>query len=681
MSRIRGSLSRVSRTVGRMGGFIRNAETEQDIDRAILPVVGPDNLNTGFASREVPNYIRNARFIYSWIVWAALFFGCLEIGAFVAFKDIPTLIIGIVLMVYAAGVFQSRRLVIQRRPTDAVKIFSIFTFASAACVSFVKPDLVATLNFAPVLAVAMAIPLASSRNWALILLGAWLSVVAINLTVELALLHENLPEWGLPEYWASGFRVAASATAGAVIFGTFMLHNLGFWHYRFESSYDRLTRLPNRAFFFEQLRERIAQATQHEGSTFHALFMELEDYDVLNESIGDDMSDALLFDVGQRLTLHLYGADTVARVGERRFGILLDCSSRSVDPSEEAVRLADVIEAPLKVGGLTRHLQTSFAIVEDPRQFGKISELESAVDIALDTAKRQTMVYINVNDADVHTRQTNHKLVSEHLARSVHESNDEGISEVQYQPVVGLSTGDIIGFEASAFWEHPDKGPSLVREYLPYIANEDAISEITYQAVKHAMTQVARWRRRYRESEGVDRPISLYVRMSAAQLRVSGLTSQIGELLKTNGMAGEDLVIETSEDEVFKEPRAVYEVLMKLRRKYGVRICLSNFGLGGAGRTSLSTLGDLNPDLVKMHPGLARGFGEDKIEREEILARCIVFSVHLHGTDVVADGVSSEDELKDLRLEGCDYAVGRLFANPLSADTATAFLDERIGWS
>lgn len=681
MSRIEDGLTRVSRTVARVRRFVRGAEGEEDVETPVLPVVGPDNLNTGFASREVPNYVRNARFIYGWIICAALFFGCLELGAFVAFRDIPTLVIGVVLMVFATGVFQARRLVIQRRPTDAVKVFSVFTFAGAACVSLVKPDLVATLNFAPVLAVAMAIPLASSRNWALILLGAWLSVVAINLTVELALLRENLPEWGLPEYWASGFRVAAAATAGGVIFGTFMLHNLGFWHYRFESSYDGLTRLPNRAFFLEQLRERTAQSTQDEGNGFHVLFMELEDYDVLTEGLGEDMSDTLLFQVGQRLTLHLYGADTVARVGARRFGIMLDCSSRRVDPGEEAVRLADVVEASLRVGGVTRHLQSVFVIVEDPKEFGQISDLESAVEVALDTAKRQTLAYINVNDTDVHTVEANHRLVSDHLARSVQSSSDnEGISEVQYQPVVGLASGDIVGFEASAFWEHPSKGPSLIQDYLPYVANEDAISRITYQTVMQAVSQVSQWRRRYREAEGVDRPISLYVRMSAAQLSVGGFAEQIGEILNTNGVYGEDLVIETSEDEVFKDPRTVADILMRLRRKYGVRICLTNFGIGGEGRTSLSTLGDLSPDMVKMHPALARGFGEKKIEREEILARCIVFSVHLHGADVVADGVSAEDQLRELREEGFDYALGRLFANPLSADTATAFLDERIGW-
>lgn len=250
--------------------------------------------------------------------------------------------------------------------------------------------------------------------------------------------------------------------------------------------------------------------------------------------------------------------------------------------------------------------------------------------------------------------------------------------ELCYQPVVGIASGDIVGFEARAYWQHPQDGPVPVRDYLSYIDDSARLTQVTEKALKECFHQIAQWRLEYLHLQ----PLALYVRLNQRQITAPGFVAEIGDLLEKNSLEGETIVLQMTEAELLKDSMAAYEVFSELRNNYGVCLCLDEFGSGDfRGSSSLTTVASLSPDLIRMHPSLAAGFGPRRREYEELLAQSAITVGHLHGADVVASGVRSDEQLIDLQDLGCDYADGDFFAGPLAKEMASAFLDQRMRWS
>jgi diguanylate cyclase (GGDEF)-like protein len=394
------------------------------------------------------------------------------------------------------------------------------------------------------------------------------------------------------------------------------------------------------------------------------LFVDLDNFKVVNDSLGHEVGDLLLVRVGERLRKCLRPEDTLARFGGDEFAMLLE----NLQSPEGAVRVAErIIEElrnPFMLEGRELVLRASVGIAMGHDRSKTPGELFKDADTAMYRAKEDGVGY-RVFEPKMYEQALKRLKVENDMRRAI--EAEEFV--VHYQPIVDLKTGEAWGSEALVRWEHPERGLLDPSQFVPVAEETGLIVPIGERVLEEACRQGVRWQREHPEAS----PLVVCVNLSARQLRRQDLAETVRGVLKSIGLEGACLCLDITESLYITILEGNTKALDDLRRM-GVRISIDDFGMG---YSSLSYLKRLPADTLKIDRSFVAGLGEDG--EDTTIGEMTVDLAHTLGMKIIAEGVESEDQAELLREMGCDLGQGFYFAEPRSGEALPQFLREEQG--
>lgn len=425
-----------------------------------------------------------------------------------------------------------------------------------------------------------------------------------------------------------------------------------------QAFHDALTGLPNRALFANRLEHALALGSRR-GTSVAVLLLDLDRFKLVNDGLGHAAGDQLLVAVAERLTTRLRDADTLARIGGDEFVVLLD---EATPEQSEAVaeRIIVALSDPITVQGRDVFIGTSIGIAVSTPDFADPVELLRASDIALYRAKsagRQTVMVFDPMTADP---SAGWLALEVDLRRAV--SRRELV--LHYQPVIDLTTGQVVTVEALARWTHPIRGLLLPSAFIPLAEETGLITTITEWAIADACRQLARWRTEL----GDLAPPTVNINVTTRDLRDPELVDRVASALSNAGIEPPSLRLEITERVLIEELREAAGTLRALR-DLGVKLAIDDFG---AGASSLASLRAVNAEVLKLDRAFVRGLDDNPDDR--IVVNAVVAMAHALGIAVTAEGIETVAQREQARAAGCDRGQGYLFAQPMPAKELAAWL-------
>jgi diguanylate cyclase (GGDEF)-like protein len=412
--------------------------------------------------------------------------------------------------------------------------------------------------------------------------------------------------------------------------------------------HDALTNLPNRVLFREQMDQSLIR-----GEKFAVLFIDLDRFKGVNDTLGHPVGDALLCAVTKRLQLSVRGIDTVARLGGDEFAII-QLGASPTDATELAAKIIDSITESFDVQGHQVVIGASVGIAIAPTDGTEPDQLLRNADMALYRAKAEGRGRYHFFQPEMDSQMQARHSVEVDLRKSLL----TGEFELYYQPLVNLATNKVSGFEALVRWNHPERGVVGPDDFIP-IAEEIGLivplgDWVLNQACRDAMT----W----------PKNITVAVNLSAAQFRTPTLALSVVTALNASGLSPSRLELEITETVLLQDNQAVLDVLHQIRR-LGVKISMDDFGTG---YSSLSYLRSFPFDKIKID----RSFIKELGNANDCVAiiRAVTRLGHSLGMTTTAEGVETEEQLKILRAEGCTQVQGYLFSPPRPAKEVPALI-------
>jgi diguanylate cyclase (GGDEF)-like protein/PAS domain S-box-containing protein len=463
--------------------------------------------------------------------------------------------------------------------------------------------------------------------------------------------------------WAQGVRPDA---AGCILTGRDVSERKKLeQELRHQAFHDSLTGLANRALFEDRLAHALAGLRRREGG-LAVLFVDLDDFKTVNDSLGHSIGDDLLRSVGERLRYNLRGSDTAARLGGDEFGVLLDGAATPEGATEAARRLLNALEPPFTIDG--RHLTVSASVGISLATSGAetMEELMRNADLAMYEAKRRGGAQWRVFEEAMHAV----ALGRLQLGAELHSAVEQEQFELHFQPVVRLDNAAVIGAEALVRWRHPERGLLPPSHFLPLAEQTGLVVPIGRWVLAHACHALADWQRDHPRDE----PLSLSVNVSMRQLHESRVVEDVRAALDAAGVEPQQLVLEITESFLADETEEVLRCLQRLRA-LGVRLAVDDFGTG---YSALSYLQRFPIDMLKID----RSFVEHarRASPSVNLVRSIVQlgrSLHL---DIVAEGIEEGEQAEELLAMGVTAGQGFYYSEPLAPDRFEALLamDSRL---
>jgi diguanylate cyclase (GGDEF)-like protein len=416
-----------------------------------------------------------------------------------------------------------------------------------------------------------------------------------------------------------------------------------------QALHDPLTDLPNRTMFTDRLRQALARTKRHQQS-LAVMFMDLDNFKVINDSLGHEKGDTLLVAVSERLRLCLRPEDTLARFGGDEFTVLLE----DVESPDEAVRVAERITDELRgsfvLEGKELFISVSIGIVVGDASTKDPESLLRDSDIAMYRAKDEAIGY-KVFDEAMHRWAVSRLELENDLRRAIEQ--EEFV--VHYQPIVNLQTSELWGLEALVRWNHPERGRLDPDEFVPVAEESGLVVPLGETVVEEACRQAAQWQREFPRTP----PLFMSVNLSGRQLRRPNLHKVMERALRESGLSASSLGLDITETVYISALEANTAALDRLKAT-GLRVSIDDFG---AGYSSLSYLKRLPADILKIDKSFIRGLG---LEVEDTaIVQTIVDLAHILGMEVVAEGVEVEEQETLLKEMGCDFAQGFYFFEPL----------------
>jgi diguanylate cyclase (GGDEF)-like protein/PAS domain S-box-containing protein len=421
------------------------------------------------------------------------------------------------------------------------------------------------------------------------------------------------------------------------------------------AAHDLLTDLPNRHAFVERLGHALQRTgRKDERAGVGVLFMDLDGFKTVNDSLGHEAGDRLLVAVAGRIQNLLRYEDTLARFGGDEFAVLLE---RVEDPSEAirvARRIVEGLREPFSVADYRVSVNTSIGIALGGADTADPEGMLREADTAMYRAKEQAPGRYEVFDPAMHARAQERLELEAELGRAV----EQGEFVLHYQPIVSLRDGGMVGFEALLRWQHPEKGLQLPDAFLPLAEETDQIVPIDEWVLGEVCRQAKRW-------EG-DHPSASFVRMnvnlSPRQLKFGGLARTIEKTLTRVAPEVHTLALDITEGFLLRTSGDEARTLDDLK-KLGIRLELDDFGTG---YSSLSYLKDFPVDSVKLDKTFVEGLGGNATGTA--LVRKIIEMCHTLGLEVLAEGIETPEQAALLKEMGCDLGQGYYFGRPLPSE-------------
>ncbi|QJT08958.1 EAL domain-containing protein [Oceanidesulfovibrio marinus] len=425
---------------------------------------------------------------------------------------------------------------------------------------------------------------------------------------------------------------------------------------RHKSLHDVLTGLANRDLCLDRIQRGLQRAKRRASFFFAVLFIDLDRFKIINESLGHNYGDKLLKQVAERLTHHVRGMDTVSRFGSDEFVLFLD----DLDSPREAIAAAKRINASIRLPyRFDNHevlTTASMGIVLGPVFDITAEDMLRNATIALHRAKE-----LGGDRFKVFTeRMLDQAMQRMSLERDLRQglANDEFF--LVYQPVLRMKDRQLVGFEALVRWQHPSRGLLLPGEFIPLAEETGQILELGRFVLQEACSTMAAWQEQHPETE----PFFLSVNLSGRQFSSLDLIEQVRSIIYKTGISASRIKLEITETTIMEDAENAVEKLRRLKN-LGLTISIDDFGTG---YSSMSYLQQFPLDNLKIDLSFVR-LMEVSPENKEIV-RAIVSLAHTLGLDVVAEGVENEQQEQTLRDLGCEYAQGFLYARPMPADDA-----------
>jgi diguanylate cyclase (GGDEF)-like protein/PAS domain S-box-containing protein len=431
-----------------------------------------------------------------------------------------------------------------------------------------------------------------------------------------------------------------------------------------QALHDTLTGLPNRALFSDRLQHAVAR-TQRRGGKVAVLFMDLDNFKVINDSLGHNAGDELLVGVTGRLRASLRPEDTAARLGGDEFAILLVDLNNVDEATLVAERIGDKLRAPFELAHRETFVTASIGVAISgttgtPRW---PEELLRHADLAMYRAKHSGKARYAIFEEAMSARAMERLELSNDLRRALEREE----FAVHYQPQVSLATGKTMGFEALVRWEHPERGQLLPARFIPLAEETGLIVPIGQWVLREACHQAKEWNRQYPS----DPSLIVCVNLSAKQLRDPNLYRVVGQILEESGLEPGSLELEITESVAMEDAPATAAALEELHT-LGVRVIIDDFGTG---YSSLSYLEKFPMDYIKIDRSFV---GELEGETgSRVLVKVMIDLVHTLGLEVIAEGVETTGQLERLREMGSDIAQGRYFSRPLPSEAAASLLEKQ----
>ncbi|MDO9372683.1 MAG: EAL domain-containing protein [Gammaproteobacteria bacterium] len=417
--------------------------------------------------------------------------------------------------------------------------------------------------------------------------------------------------------------------------------------------HDTLTNLPNRALFMDRLGLAIHRAKRRDDYKFAVLFLDLDRFKSVNDSLGHIIGDQLLINVGQRLAACLRPGDTVARLGGDEFAILLEDIRSVSDATDVTARIREEMKQPIQLGGQQLFISVSTGIALSGDDHNQPEELLRNADIAMYRAKARGKGRAQVFDAGMHTHTQSLRQLEAELSQAVEREE----LCLHYQPVISMHDGAVVGFEALLRWQHPERGLLPPEAFVPVAEESGLITAIDRWALREACQQLSQWQ--------VWHPsLTVSVNVSGKQFGQADLAGQVAAALKESGINPPNLCLEITEAVTMHDPQEAGATFAQLRA-LGVQLHMDDFGTG---YSSLSYLHRFRFDAFKIDSSFIHGMSADK-ENTELVRALITLATSL-GVRVIAEGVETAEQSEQLKTLRCAQAQGYYFSPALEPEAA-----------
>jgi diguanylate cyclase (GGDEF)-like protein/PAS domain S-box-containing protein len=429
-----------------------------------------------------------------------------------------------------------------------------------------------------------------------------------------------------------------------------------------DALHDTLTDLANRALFVDRLTQAIHRANRNPDYRFAVLFLDLDNFKDINDTIGHAVGDHLLIKVAEILRGGIRSVDTLARFGGDEFIILLDDIKEEQGVQRVAGWIKEQFKHPIKVDQHEVFVSASVGIVFSSAEYQKGEEIIRDADIAMYVAKNQGKSRSTVFQPSMRQRVVERLALETDLRRAV----GNGELRIYYQPIANINTGQLVGFEALVRWQHPDKGLLAPDEFVALAEETGMIMAIDRWVMLEACQQIQTWNQMYTPAQD----LTISVNISAKHIASSELREHIAYVLEMTNLPPQNLKLEVTELSLVDHNEITIDAFTRIK-EMGVQIQIDDFGVG---YSSLGYLSQFPVNALKIDQSFVNDIVSDRSQRD-IIHTIIDLSDRLD-IEVIAEGVETQEQLAELRRLGCNLGQGFLLATPMGPDDAEILLKD-----
>ena len=434
----------------------------------------------------------------------------------------------------------------------------------------------------------------------------------------------------------------------------------------FDALHDALTGLPNRNLFMQRVESSLERCQENSSYQFAVLFIDLDRFKLVNDSLGHACGDQFLIGIAQKLSQCLRSSDTVARLGGDEFTILLDGTKSITDATRIGDRILAALAKPLQLGDRNLFSSASIGITMSAPHYHQANELLRDADIAMYRAKSGGKGRYAIFDQDMHAETLELLQIESDLRSALKQE----LFTLHYQPIVNLKTGALAGFESLVRWQHPQRGLVMPNDFIPIAEDTGLIVELGEWVLRESCRQLSYWQ----EHHPTAKDLIISVNLAGHQLKESNLADVIDQILEETGLEGSSLKLELTESILVENIDVIIGTLTYLRGR-NIQLSIDDFGTG---YSSLSYLHRFPVSTLKID----RAFIDlmmDDTENFEIV-RTIRTLAHSLGMEVVAEGIETDEQLSILVSLGCELGQGYYFSKPVTAYEAASMIRRPTDW-